>query len=176
MVTTTSPISPVHVERSILMLRGHKVMLDSALALLYGVSTKVLNQAVRRNSNRFPEDFMFQLSPVESRSLRSQNVTLRLGHGEHRKYPPVAFTEQGVAMLSGLLRSPRAVAVNIEIMRTFVRLRHYLATHQDLARRLDDLEKRHEGKFQVVFEAIRQLMTPPVTKRRPIGFRTTARE
>ena len=162
-----------HIERVIYTIRGQRVLLSDDLAEFYCVTVSALNQAAKRNMERFPADFMFQLTAKEFTNLRSQNVISRWGG---RRYPPLAFTEQGVAMLSGLLRSPRAVAVNIEIMRAFVRLRHYLATHQDLARRLDDLEKRHEGKFQVVFEAIRQLMTPPVTKRRPIGFRTTARE
>jgi hypothetical protein len=165
-------VSPSDVERVILSVRGQRVMLDRDLAVLYGVPVGVLNQSVTRNLDRFPPDFMFRLTPEEHRSLRSQFVILEKGRGRHRKYPPSAFTEQGIAMLSGVLRSPRAVAVNIEIMRVFVRLRHFLATHSELARQLAELERRHEAKFKVVFDAIRQIMTPPDPKRRPIGFRT----
>ncbi len=151
-------------------------MLDFDLALLYGVQTKVLNQAVRRNLDRFPEDFMFQLSWEETESLRSQSVTLdKVGpgrRGKHAKYRPYAFTEQGVAMLSSVLRSERAVLVNIEIMRAFVRLRAMLSSHEDLARKLAALEKKYDAQFRAVFEAIRQLMTPPQPRRRPIGFGT----
>ncbi len=159
------------IERAILMLRGHKVRLDSDLAVLYGVKTKVLNQAVSRNAERFPEDFMFQLTEKEAVRLRSQIVTLKTGRGQHRKYLPYAFTEQGVAMLSNVLRSPRAVRVNIEIMRAFVRLRELIATNKHLARRLDGLEKKFDAQFKVVFDAIRQLMTQPEKPRRSIGFR-----
>jgi phage regulator Rha-like protein len=149
------------IERAILVLRGHKVMLDSDLATLYAVETKVVNQAISRNIERFPEDFMFQLTEAEAAFLRSQTVTLKTGRGQHRKYLPYAFTEQGVAMLSSVLRSPRAVQVNIEIMRAFVRLRGILAAHKDLARRLDSLEAKYDKQFSVVFEAIRQLMVEP---------------
>jgi len=159
------------IERAILVLRGHKVMLDADLAAMYGVETKVLNQAVARNIERFPEDFMFQLTEVEATRLRSQIVTLKTGRGQHGKYPPYTFTEQGVAMLSSVLRSPRAVRVNIEIMRAFVRLRELIATNRDLARRLDQLEKRYDTQFKVVFDAIRELMAPPRPQRRSIGFR-----
>ncbi len=159
------------IERAILMLRGHKVMLDSDLATLYAVETKVLNQAISRNIERFPEDFMFQLTEAEAAFLRSQTVTLKTGRGQHRKYLPFAFTEQGVAMLSSVLRSPRAVRVNIEIMRAFVRLREMIATNKDLARRLDELEKKYDAQFKVVFDAIRRLMAPPQKARRSIGFR-----
>jgi hypothetical protein len=159
------------IERAILMLRGHKVMLDSDLATLYAVETKVLNQAISRNMERFPEDFMFQLTEAEAAFLKSQTVTLKTGRGQHRKYLPYAFTEQGVAMLSSVLRSPRAVRVNIEIMRAFVRLREMIATNRDLARRLDDLEKRYDAQFKVVFDAIRQLRALPAKARRSIGFR-----
>jgi hypothetical protein len=166
-----SVISAERIEHAILMLRGHKVMLDSDLASLYGVQTKVLNQAVTRNIERFPEDFLFQLTDEEAAFLRSQFVTLKPGRGRHRKYLPYAFTEQGVAMLSSVLRSPRAVRVNIEIMRAFVRLRELIATNKDLARRLDGLEKKYDTQFKVVFDAIRQLMAPPDKTRRSIGFR-----
>jgi ORF6N domain len=159
------------IERAILVLRGHKVMPDSDLATLYAVETKVLNQAVSRNIERFPEDFMFQLTEAGAAFLRSQTVTLKTGRGEHRKYLPYAFTEQGVAMLSSVLRSPRAVQVNIEIMRAFVRLRELIATNRGLARRLNELEKRYDAQFKGVFDAIRQLMTPPAKERRSIGFR-----
>ena len=162
---------PEVIEKRILLIRGQKVMLDSDLAKLYGVPTKRLNEQVRRNANRFPEDFMFQLSAEEAEVLRSQFATLDKGRGRHRKYLPLAFTEQGVAMLSSVLHSKRAVLVNIEIMRTFVRLREILATHKDLARKLEELEAKYDGQFRVVFEAIRQLMTPPAPPKRRIGFR-----
>lgn len=163
------------VKASIVLLRGHRVMLDAQLATLYGVPTKVLNQAVRRNSERFPDDFMFPLSREEAAALRSQFVTLEngpgsAGRGRYSKYQPHAFTEQGVAMLSSVLRSERAVKVNIEIMRAFVRLRSMLASNEELARKVAALEKKYDGQFRVVFDAIRQLMTPPEPARRPIGF------
>lgn len=157
------------IERAILLIHGQKVMLDADLAALYGVETKVLVQAVKRNLVRFPEDFMFQLSQEEFAILRSQFVTSSDWGG--RRYPPYAFTEQGVAMLSGVLRSERAIQVNIEIMRTFIRLRRMLATHAELARKLDALERKYDAQFKQVFDAIRQLMAPPEPKRRAIGFR-----
>ena len=157
------------IEQAILLIRGQKVMLDADLALLYGVETKVLVQAVKRNTNRFPKDFMFQLSQDEHSVLRSQIVTSK-GRGG-RRYPPYAFTEQGVAMLSSVLRSEQAVEVNIEIMRAFVRLREMLASHKDLARRLDKLEEKYDVQFKVVFDAIRHLMAPPDPEpKRRIGF------
>jgi ORF6N domain len=165
------PLSTATIERRILLVRGQKVMLDSDLAGLYGVSTKRLNEQVRRNIRRFPADFMFQLSPDEAAALRSQNATLEAGRGKYRKYLPFVFTEQGVAMLSSVLKSERAVRVNIEIMRAFVRLRELIATNRDLARRLDHLEKRYNAQFKGVFDAIRQLMAPPEKSRRSIGFR-----
>jgi len=163
------------IEKAILMIRGQKVMLDSDLAKLYGVATKRLNEQVRRNRTRFPEDFMFQLREEEAESLRSQSATLKKGRGQHRKYAPYAFTEQGVAMLSSVLNSRRAIEVNIAIMRAFVRLREILGSHKELARKLDDLERKvgeHDQKFHMVFEAIRQLMAPPPepAKKRRIGF------
>ena len=145
-------------------------MVDDDLAELYEISVKVLNQAVKRNRSRFPEDFMFQLTAEESASLRSQNVTLKTGRGRHRKYLPFAFTEQGVAMLSSVLRSKRAVQVNVEIMRAFVRLRQMLASNAELSRKMDALEKRYDAQFKVVFDAIRQLMAPQEPKKRKIGF------
>ena len=163
------------IEKAILLMRGQKVMLGHDLAKLYGVSTKRLNEQVRRNLARFPDDFMFQLTLEEVESLRSQIATLKPGRGQHRKYAPYAFTEQGVAMLSSVLNSGRAIEVNIAIMRAFVRLREVLATHKDLARKLDELERKlgeHDEKFHLVFEAIRQLMAPPPEpeKKRRIGF------
>ena len=158
------------IERSIFLLRGQKVMVDDDLAELYEIPVKVLNQAVKRNRSRFPEDFMFQLTSEESDSLRSHFVTLKTGRGRHRKYLPFALTEQGVAMLSSVLRSKRAVQVNIEIMRAFVRLRQMLASNSQLATKLADMEKKYDAQFKVVFDAIRQLMTPPQPKKRKIGF------
>lgn len=164
-------IVPVErIERAIIVLRGQRVLLDSELAALYGVTTKALNQAVRRNAERFPADFMFQLSDEEATRLRSQSVTLEPGRGRYPKYRRHAFTEQGVAMLSSVLRGPRAVRVNIEIMRAFVRLRAMLQSHADLARKLAALEKKYDAQFKVVFDAIRELMHPPPGKRRRIGF------
>jgi len=158
------------IEQAILVLRCERVMLDSDLAVLYGVTTKARNQAVRRNRSRFPVDFMFQLTLAESRLLRSQHVTSNDGRGG-RRYAPYAFTEQGVAMLSTVLRSPRAIHVNIEIMRTFVRLRAFLAANVHLARRLQKLEKKTDARFNIVFDAIRGLIPLPNEKpRRRIGF------
>ena len=159
-------------DTKILLLRGHKVLLDADLAELYGVPVKRLNEQVRRNRDRFPSDFMFQLTIEEAQVLRSQFATLELdGRGRHRKYLPYAFTEQGVAMLSSVLRSPRAIHVNIEIMRTFVRLRRLLQSNDDLARKLAALERKYDARFRVVFDAIRELMTPPPPARKRIGFR-----
>jgi len=160
---------PVEViERRILLIRGQKVMLSVHLAELYDVETRALNQAVKRNISRFPEDFMFQLNTSEAEQLVSQNVI------PHKKYfggsLPYAFTEQGVAMLSSVLNSETAIKVNIEIMRAFVRLRRMLASHADLARKLEALEKKYDAQFKVVFDAIRQLMATPEPKKRPIGF------
>lgn len=164
-------VSLTNIESRIFLIRGEKVMLDEALAALYEVEVKVLNQAVKRNIERFPADFMFQLTAEEVALLRSQFVTLKTGRGQHRKYLPYAFTEQGVAMLSSVLRSERAILVNIEIVRAFVRLRQMLASNAELARKLEALERKYDAQFKVVFDAIRELMTPPEPKRkRPIGF------
>ena len=221
MPATTDIVPLERLETLIYVIRGQKVMLDSGLAVLYGVPTKVLNQAVKRNLERFPDDFMFQLLEEEADSvmrsqivtgsgegvgggststearpdnwsqtvttspgihrsslahkeiLRSQIVTSSSGYGG-RRFLPFAFTEQGVAMLSGVLRSPRAVRVNIEILRAFVRLRQLLASNAELARRLEAMEKKYDGQFRVVFEAIRQLMATPVADepRKEIGFHT----
>ena len=158
------------IDRTIARVRGHNVMLDAGLAALYGVETRSLVQAVMRNAERFPADFMFQLTLQKVKLLRSQIVISKTGHGG-RRTPPYAFTEQGVAMLSSVLRSRRAVRVNIEIMRAFVRLRRILESHADLARKLDRLERKYDARFKVVFEAIRELMTPPQASRKRIGFR-----
>ena len=168
MAKATPLIPAEQIERSILLLRGHKVLLDSDLAALYEVETKYLTRAVRRNIDRFPGDFMFQLTRQEFDDLRSHFGTSSAWGG--RRYPPYAFTEQGVAMLSSVLRSPTAIRVNIEIMRAFVRLRQIVASHAELARKLEALEKKYDAQFKVVFDAIRQLMTPPAQKRTPIGF------
>jgi hypothetical protein len=145
-------------------------MLDDALAELYGVQVRALNQAVTRNQVRFPSDFMFQLTPDEAISLRSQTVILARRRGSHRKYRPYAFTELGVAMLSSVLRSERAVQMNIEIMRTFVQLRRLLASNTELAKKLDELEKRSDRQFKVVFAAIRALMASTDSTKSTRGF------
>jgi hypothetical protein len=156
---TPAALIPVErIERAILLIRGQKVMLDRDLARLYGVTTKALNQAVRRNRARFPDDFMFRLTLAEAQPMRSQTVT---ASKRNVRFQPYAFTEQGVSMLSSVLRSKRAVLVNIEIMRAFVRMRQILATHADLARKLEALEKKYDAQFKAVFDAIRELMAPP---------------
>ena len=181
------------IERKILLLRGEKVMLDRDLAELYGVETKVLNQAVKRNVDRFPADFMFQLSKEEAAQIsRSQIVTLdgetgeiasknmrnprsqivTLESGQNLKYRPYAFTEQGVGMLSGVLSSPRAVQTHVAIIRAFVQLRQMLASNAGLARKLEALEKKYDAKFRIVFDAIREMMDEKKKPRREIGFHT----
>ena len=170
-MSEASLIPATRIERRILLLRGEKVMLDSDLAFLYGVATKVLNQAVKRNLERFPADFMFQLSKDEAAQIsRSQIVTLK--RGEHRKFRPYAFTEQGIGMLSGVLNSPRAIQVHVAIIRTFVQLRQILASHSDLARKLATLEGKYDQQFRVVFDAIRALMSEKKSPKREIGFHT----
>jgi phage regulator Rha-like protein len=154
---------------AILLLRGEKVMLDADLATLYGVETKALVRAVKRNLDRFPEDFMFQLTKAEFDNLRYQSGTSSSWGG--RRFPPYAFTQHGVTMLSSVLQSERAVQVNIEVVRTFVRLRRILATHESLARKLATLEKKYDAQFRMVFDAIRELMAPPPANKRRIGFR-----
>jgi hypothetical protein len=175
-------LKPENVARLVFLIRGEKVMLDVDLAKLYGVTTKALNQAVRRNLSRFPEDFAFQLSKEEfdamgsqvvttfstAQNLRSQIVTSSLHGG--RRHPPYAFTEQGVAMLSSVLRSSRAVEVNIAIMRTFVQLRRLMDSNAGLARKIEGLEKKYDEKFAVVFAAIKQLIAPPEPSKKRIGF------
>ena len=162
-------IVPVEViEGKIYLIRGQKVMLDADLALLYGVETKNLLRSVKRDIERFPADFMFQLTMEEFKNLRLHFGTSSQWGG--RRYHPYAFTEQGVAMLSSVLNSYRAINVNIEIMRAFVKLREILATHKDLARKLNEMEKKYDAQFKVVFDTIRQLMIPPETKKRKTGF------
>lgn len=169
----TPPILLESIESKIFVTRGQRVMLDEDLAILYGVETKVLLQAVKRNLERFPDDFMFQLDAAEWKTLRSQFVTSNenpVGRGG-RRYAPYAFTEQGVAMLSSVLRSERAIHVNIEIMRAFMRLRQMLTSNAELARKLNALEKKYDVRFKAVFEAIHDLMAPAESKKkRPIGF------
>lgn len=156
------------IERSIYVVRGHRVILSGDLAVFYDVEPRVLSQAVKRNSDRFPADFMFVLSEAEWKNLKSQNVISSWGGA---RSAPLAFTEQGVAMLSSVLRSERAVQVNIRIMRAFVEMRRALIEHQELAAKLDALERKYDQQFQVVFEAIRQLMAPlPLDNKRQIGF------
>ena len=172
-------VSLERIEKKILLIRGHKVMLDSDLAELYGVTTKRFNEQVRRNLVRFPEDFCFQLSKEEYEALifqigisnlRSQFATSR-GNWGGKRYLPLVFTEQVVAMLSSVLHSKRAVLVNVAIMRAFVKLREILVSHKDLARRLDELENKYDAQFKVVFDAIRRLMKPPEAPARKIGFK-----
>ena len=154
------------IERKIYLIRGHKVMIDRELAELYGVETRILNQAVRRNLKRFPSDFMFSLTREEIMNLSQIVISSRI-----KRAPNVfVFTEQGVAMLSSVLNSERSVQVNIAIMRAFVTLREMIASNKDLAKRLDELERKYDSQFKIVFDAIRQLMTPPEPKKRKIGF------
>jgi hypothetical protein len=175
----SSLIQVEKIERAIYFIRGEKVMLDRDLAELYAVSTKVFNQAVKRHRERFPPDFTFQLTKeeagewwlaVNANRLRSQTVTLK--RGQHLKYRPYAFTEHGILMLSSVLNSERAISVNIEIMRAFVKLRRMLASNSELSRRLDESESKYNRQFKVVFDAIRQLMSPSVQARKQIGFRS----
>ena len=161
------------IERKIYLIRSQKVMLDSDLAELYGVKTFNLNKAVKRNIDRFPQDFMFQLTKEEADSLRFQTGMSKSEGRGGRRYLPYVFTEQGVAMLSSVLRSERAIHVNIAIMRVFVKLREFLSTHKELAHKLAELERkieRHDEEIKAIFDAIRQLMTPPQKPKRKIGF------
>lgn len=183
---STSTLLPLEtITHRILMLRGQKVLLDSDLAALYDVPTKRFNEQVKRNLERFPADFMFQLTEEEWESLRSQIATLKPGPGQHRKYMPYAFTEHGAIMAATILNSPRTTEVSVYVVRAFVRLREVLASNAELAKRLNDLERSTEAKamqhdtfarntraqLKQVFDAIRELMTPPVPqKKRPIGF------
>jgi hypothetical protein len=167
-VTSKPPLRVENISQRIHIIRGHRVMLDADLGELYGVTTKVFNQAIQRNADRFPEDFMFRLTEEEYSILRSQFVTSRLWGG--RRYLPFVFTEQGVAMLSSVLNSKQAIQVNIAIMRAFVRMRRMLVSHEELASKVDILEKKYDSQFRAVFDAIRALMEPPKTPRRRIGF------
>ncbi len=172
----STALIPVEViENKIFLIRGKKVMLDSSLAQLYGVPTKSLNLAVRRNFARFPKDFMFRLTRKEAGCLRFQIETSKRGRGG-RRYLPYVFSQEGVVMLSSVLNSQRAIAVNIQIMRVFVRLREFMATHKDLAQKIEELEvkfRKHDENFVVVFEAIKRLLEPPPEpkkKKLPFGF------
>jgi len=155
-------------------IRGEKVMLDFDLAALYGVQTKVLKQTVRRNIKRFPPDFMFELDSKEYHALRSQIVTLK--RGQHSKYLPFAFTEQGVAMLSGILNSDRAIDVNIAIMRAFIQMRRMISNYKILERKINELENKYDKNFSVVFEALKQLIRQESEPRKRIGFKTNRDE
>lgn len=155
------------IEQKIYLFRGQKIMLDKDLAALYRVATKSLNQAVKRNKKRFPVDFMFQLTREENNSLRSQIVTLT--DKKYDIYHPYAFTEQGVAMLSSVLNSDRAIQVNIQIMRTFIKLRQLLTTHKDLLKKIEEMEKRYDKQFRIVFQIIRELTAPPKETKKQIG-------
>ena len=162
-------LKEVNIASRIYFIRGEKVLLDADLATMYNIETRTLKQAVRRNIERFPEDFMFELTKQEYDSLRSQIVTLK--RGEHSKYLPFAFTEQGVAMLSSVLRSEKAVEVNIAIMRTFVQLRKLMDSNKELARKIQQLENKYDEQFKVVFQAIKQLIKQESQPRRQIGFK-----
>lgn len=157
------------IDGKIYVVRGRKVMFDTDLAELYEVPTKSLNLAVKRNQTRFPEDFMFQLTRIENERLRFQFETSKSGRGG-RRYLPHAFTEQGVAMLSSVLNSERAVQVNIQIMRAFAKIREMLQTHKELWLKIEKMEKKYDERFKVVFDALRQLLEPPVKIKRRIGF------
>lgn len=159
------------IESKIFFIRGYKVMLDSDLANLYQVETKVLNQAVKRNIKRFPEDFMFQLTDDEWEVMRSQFVTSKEGKGG-RRFNPYVFTQEGIAMLSSVLNSERAIMVNIQIMRTFVKLNKMLTSNEELKQKIEELETKYDQQFAIVFEAIRQLIEAPEEPRKPLGFRT----
>jgi hypothetical protein len=175
------------IEQKIYLIRGQKVMLDRDLAVLYGVQTKVLNQSVRRNKKRFPEDFVFRLTKEENISLRSQNATLNeslrsqiVTSNERqrggRRYPPYAFTDYGIAMLSSVLNSDRAIAVNIQIIRTFIKLRKLLATHADLLKKIETMEKGYDRQFRIVFEILKELREAPKKEVRKIGFQPKNKE
>lgn len=173
----TSLVSDEQIAQSILVLRGHRVLLDTELAGLYGVSTKRFNEQVRRNRARFPGDFMFQLTDDELTALRSQIATLKSGRGQHRKYLPYAFTEHGAIMAATILNSPRAVEMSVYVVRAFVKLRELLTSNRELARRFALLETRldrrlteHDQQIAAILSAIRQLMNPTAPKRRGIGF------
>jgi len=164
------------IEQVILLVRAQKVILDDDLSRLYGVTTKRLNEQIKRNLKRFPSDFMFQLNLQEVRGLRSHFATLKSGRGRHRKYLPYAFTEHGAIMAANVLNSPRAIEASVYVVRAFVRLRELIASNKELAKRLDELEKKYDSQLKVVFDAIRELVSPtepPATRR--IGFHTSRR-
>ena len=168
-----SMVPTEHIERVILVLRGHKVIIDKVLAALYGVTTKRLNEQVKRNIDRFPSDFVFQLTDEEHEFLRSQFATLETGRGRYRKYRPYAFTEHGALMAASVLNSPKAIEMSIFIVRAFVKLRNVFATHRQLAEKLTELELKlsvHDKQIVVLFDAIRELMAPPIKPKRRIGF------
>jgi len=169
-----SPENPIvkyseDISTLIYFVRGQRIMLDSDLALIYNVETKRLKESVRRNIDRFPDDFMFELTQPEHQSLRSQNSSLK--RGEHSKYLPFAFTEHGAIMLASILHSPVAVKASIQVVRAFVKLREILSSNSELAKKFEELEKKYDKQFKVVFEAIRQLMSPQNTKREPVGYK-----
>ena len=166
------PVAGQRIASAMHVVRGQRVLLDSDIASLYGVTTKHLNQQVKRNAERFPEDFAFRLTADEIAALKSQSVTSNSGRGG-RRYPPTAFTEHGALMLSSVLNSPTAVSVSIQVVRTFIELRRALLSHADLARQLDALEKRYDSQFRVVFQAIRELMAPPGKAAKRIGFKNS---
>jgi hypothetical protein len=163
-------LAPDLISQKIYFIRGMRIMFDADLAKLYAVSAKNLNRAVKRNANRFPADFMFQLKPKEARILRFQSGTSSQSSHGGRRYLPYAFTEQGIAMLSSVLRSERAVQVNIAIMRALLQLRAMLATHEDLRRKIDEMEKRYDAKFHAVFATLRQMLETPIPPKPQIGF------
>ena len=165
-----SMVPAERIERAILSVRGFRVMLDSDLAEIYGVKTKVLNQAVKRNPDRFPEDFMFRLTPEETGRLRSQSVTSKTGRGG-RRYSPFVFTEHGALMLANVLNSPGAVKASVLVVRAFLRLRRLLETHEELARKVAEMERKYDSQFLILFDAVRRLMAPPAKARPRIGFR-----
>jgi hypothetical protein len=166
-------ITEEELDQSIFVLRGHRVMLDSDLARVYGVPVKRLNEQVRRNAKRFPPDFMFQATKKEADFLRSQFATLNIGRGKHRKYLPYAFTEHGAVMLAAVLNSPVAIKASVQIVRAFNRLRRMALAHKDLALAVEELARRvkgHDEQFKLVFEALQELMEPPEPPRKQIGF------
>jgi hypothetical protein len=173
MASEKSLVPVERIETAILFIRGQKVMLDSDLAEIYGVPTKRLNEQVKRNAERFPSDFMFQLTEDEFEKLRSQFATTKL---TMRRNPPYAFTEHGAVMLANVLNSQTAISASVQVVRAFIRLREMLVSHKDLARRLDSLEAKYDKQFRVVFDAIRELMTPVDKEQRRIGFRKDKEE
>jgi phage regulator Rha-like protein len=169
-IMVESLIPTEKIEKTILLIRGQKVILDTDLAKLYGVTTKRLNEQVKRNKDRFPDDFMFQLTNQEVVRLRSQFATLKKGRGQHRKYQTYAFTEHGSIMAANVLNSKQAIMMSVHVVRAFVKLRELISTHTQLAKKIADLEKRYDHQFKIVFDAIRALMMPPNKPQKKIGF------